>query len=464
MNISGGGLRRRTPPLPYFCPVEPVEKSGRISVKSPMFARTRHTLSRLLFPVVFLAFGALGSGTVAAQAPLDIRVLNERIDALERRLQGLSQGGVPIQMPASPSETGTLNGDAQLPADVASRLQVRVLQLERLVERLTGQTEQNQFQIQQMQAQLQQLSADVSNRLTVLEQAVGVSAAVAMPAGRVLPPVSGSMQPVPNASGTATSAPQMGQFDGNSRVEPDMNMPMSMPVQTQPQAIAVASPGGGSEQVTPPVAGTAPLAPGPVNQGNTFGVLRVDEAGAALPPAPGSAAAPAAPQTPTLPAAPPNVAAAPSPGPVATQRIGIASSPALELTALPVGTPQEQYDYAFDILRRADYARAEKALRLFLEQNGTDELAGNAQYWLGETFYVRGDFEQAAVEFLSGYQTYPASSKAPDNLLKLGLSMARLGQTDGACTALSRLATEYPSANDTIRRRAQTERSRLNCS
>ncbi len=425
------------------------------------------------FPALILGVLVLIAVPAAGQAPLDIRVLNERIDALERRLQGLGQGGAQIQMPTSPSDTGMVTGDTQLPADVASRLQVRVLQLERLVERLTGQIEQTQFQVAQMQAQVQRLSNDVSNRLAVLEQAVGVSAAVAMPPGSTLPPVAANSlgaAPTPVAVG-GTPLQTANQFDGNSRVEPDMNMPMSMPVQPQPQIAAVPAQAGSTGGGMAPAVGQgaaplnpAPLNPGPVNDGNTFGVLRVDESGVALPPAPGSAQAPAPQLAPAAPQPPPNVAAAPSPGPVATQRIGVATSPALELTALPEGTPQEQYNYAFDILRRADYARAERALRLFLEQNGTDTLAGNAQYWLGETFYVRGDFEQAAVEFLSGYQTYPESSKAPDNLLKLGLSMARLGQTDGACTALTRLSTEYPSANDTISRRAQTERSRLNCS
>lgn len=423
----------------------------------PMFRRAAH----------LAAFGALFVATATglqAQAPLDIRVLNERIDTLERRLQAVQSGTGQIQMPVSPAEAGIDAGDGSLPADVASRLQVRVLQLERLVESLTGQVERSQFETAQMRSDLRQLSNDVSNRLAVLEQAVGVSAAVAMQPGLPQTPVAmapSALPPQPNLQ------PQQAAGVDASRVEPDMDMPMSMPVQRQPQvgAQTPAAPGSKPQAIQMPGAPqTAPITPGPVNQGSTFGVLRTDESGQALPPAPGSATEPPPPQQ-LLDAPPPTIAAAPSGGPVASQRIGIApSAPALELTALPEGTPQEQYDYAFDILRRADYGRAEKALRLFLDENSDHSLAGNAQYWLGETFYVRGDFEQAAVEFLSGYQSYPDSSKASDNLLKLGLSMARLGQTDGACTALTRLSTEYPSANDTIRRRAQTERARLSCS
>lgn len=428
-----------------------------------------------------------------AQTPLDIRVMNERLSQIEQQLQAVQRGqaqgqemrGQMPQMQTTPARTGTM--DQPLPTDVAGRLQVRVQQLERLVELLTGQVEEARFEVSRLRAEVQQMSNDVAYRLAVLEQATGVSSAVAAPTGQQFAPpsqvraTSAGMAPQPVQTATNTGSNVGANVGG--RIEPNLDMPMSAPVQRQPQmgTPQTATPGAGStEMVAPGVPAsqqvqlqpgaelTAPANAGPVNTGNTFGVLRTDDTGAALPPSanpsPSPSTAMTLPPAQQQPLAPPAIQAAPSPGPVATARIGDAAGAALELTALPAGTPKEQYDYAFGILRQADYARAEKALSLFLEANPENELSGNAQYWLGETYYVRGDFEQAAVEFLSGYQTYPASSKGPDNLLKLGLSMARLGQTDGACTALSRLATEYPSANDTIRRRAQTERARLQCS
>lgn len=425
-----------------------------------------------------------------AQTPLDLRVMNERLSQLEQQLQAVqSQSGTmgtTPQMPVEPSQMGVSN--QPMPTDVAGRMQVRIQQLERLVEVLTGQVEETRFEVSRMRAELQQMSNDVSYRLAVLEQATGVSTAVAapipgqgsaMPTTQTLPqpqlaaPVGGGAMASPSSP---QASPQPMANASGGRVEPDLSMPMSAPVQAQPQMtqpqmasqqgaeIAPGVPESAQVQLAPGEQLTAPPSAGPVNQGNTFGVLRTDESGAALPPSANPTAPITLPPAQQAPVAPPAIAAAPSPGPVATARIGNAAGAVLELTELPPGTPQEQYDYAFGILRQADYGRAEKALRLFLEDHSADDLAGNAQYWLGETFYVRGDYETAAVEFLSGYQTYPSSSKAPDNLLKLGLSMARLGQTDGACTALSRLATEYPSANDTIRRRAQTERARLQCS
>ncbi|MCB2109210.1 MAG: tetratricopeptide repeat protein, partial [Rhodobacteraceae bacterium] len=83
---------------------------------------------------------------------------------------------------------------------------------------------------------------------------------------------------------------------------------------------------------------------------------------------------------------------------------------------------------------------------------------------LGETYYVRGDYQRSVIEFMNGYQNYPKSNKGPDNLLKLGMALANLGQSKEACTALSRLTREYPDVNDQIRRNAQQERQKLKCS
>ena len=96
---------------------------------------------------------------------------------------------------------------------------------------------------------------------------------------------------------------------------------------------------------------------------------------------------------------------------------------------MPEGTPQQQYDYAFGLLRQANYAGAEEAFSAFLVENPDHTLAGNAKYWLGETYYVRGNYQQAAVTFAEGFESYPDNSKAPDNLLKLGMSLASLGST-----------------------------------
>lgn len=127
------------------------------------------------------------------------------------------------------------------------------------------------------------------------------------------------------------------------------------------------------------------------------------------------------------------------------------------------GNPKEAYERAYGSLLRQDYAAAEIGFAEFLAQFPSHDLSGNAQYWLGESFYVRGQYKPAANAFLKGYQTYPKSQKGPDSLLKLGMSLDKLGQRDAACSSIGELGTRFPSAPAHIMSRAQAERARLGC-
>ena len=126
-------------------------------------------------------------------------------------------------------------------------------------------------------------------------------------------------------------------------------------------------------------------------------------------------------------------------------------------------TPKAQYDNAFTLLSQANYPAAEQALGDFISQHPQDPLAGNAMYWLGETHYVRGQYREAAVTFAEGYQNYPNSAKAPDNLLKLGKSLSALGQNQDACGTLSELLRRYPKAPANVLQQAQREQQKLSC-
>jgi len=140
-----------------------------------------------------------------------------------------------------------------------------------------------------------------------------------------------------------------------------------------------------------------------------------------------------------------------------------AAAPAAESGVLPSGTPQEQYNYAFGLLRQANYPAAEQALRAFIQRYPNDQLTGNAQYWLGETYYVRKDYNNAAAVFAEGYQKYPKGGKAADNLMKLGMSLAQLGQKADACRAFARLDRDFPTAAAAIKDRVGDEKKRLGC-
>jgi tol-pal system protein YbgF len=193
----------------------------------------------------------------------------------------------------------------------------------------------------------------------------------------------------------------------------------------------------------------------------------------------GEARAEAAAAPPTLGAPPRNLGAIPAatadrsplsagapgaapPPPVPPQAAAVSGAAAANVR-LPPGAPKDQYDYAFDLLKRAEYAEAEQALRQFVSAYPHDPLAGNAQYWLAETYYVRNNYSEAATQFLKGYQTYPQSPKAPDNLFKLGLTLTILGKVQEACSAFQRFDKEYPAAPGALKRRVVDERQRLGC-
>lgn len=124
---------------------------------------------------------------------------------------------------------------------------------------------------------------------------------------------------------------------------------------------------------------------------------------------------------------------------------------------------KEAYDRAYNLLIKTKYAEAEKALRDFMEEYPDSSYVGNANYWLGETYYVRGQYEVAAGIFSDGLTKYESSPKAPDNLLKLGLSMAQLGKKSEACGFLTLLPEKYPKANQTLKKRAEQEAKKLSC-
>ena len=131
--------------------------------------------------------------------------------------------------------------------------------------------------------------------------------------------------------------------------------------------------------------------------------------------------------------------------------------------AMPMGTPREQYAHGFSLLRTANYAEAEVAFKEFLSRNPDDPLADNARYWLGETFYARGEYAPAAETFLDAYQINKTGPKAPDSLLKLGMSLGSLNKVPEACATYRELSTAIPDAPVSIKTRAQKEARALRC-
>lgn len=145
-------------------------------------------------------------------------------------------------------------------------------------------------------------------------------------------------------------------------------------------------------------------------------------------------------------------------------RVAAATPPAAAAAGkLPPGTPQERYNHAVKLLQQGDYAEAEAAFTEFTTAHPNDPLSANAQYWVGETWFARNQFDRSAKAFLAGYQKYPKSAKAPDNLLKLSMSLTNLNQKQEACAVLKQLSTEFPNADAQNKQAAARERTRAGC-
>jgi tol-pal system protein YbgF len=176
------------------------------------------------------------------------------------------------------------------------------------------------------------------------------------------------------------------------------------------------------------------------------------------------------PQSPT-PAIDGSIPATPMNLPPAANEPAPATSPTVQplgtTVDAPVGTPpsdpMQAYENAIALLKQRDYVVAEKSLEEFIRTYPGHDLTQNAKYWLGESYFAQNKYDKAARIFAEGYQQYPKGPKAPDNLLKMGLSLAALGNTADACVALQQIGKEYATGANAVNTRAKAEIKRLKC-
>ncbi len=107
---------------------------------------------------------------------------------------------------------------------------------------------------------------------------------------------------------------------------------------------------------------------------------------------------------------------------------------------------EEAYSLAFDDLRSGRYEQAVDGFLDFIARYPDSPLAGDAYYWLGESYYVMRDFSLAQQAFLNLGTQYPNSEKVPDTLLKLGYIYSETGDNQRALEVLERLVASYPES------------------
>jgi len=111
------------------------------------------------------------------------------------------------------------------------------------------------------------------------------------------------------------------------------------------------------------------------------------------------------------------------------------------------GGDQAAYSRAFDALKGKDYDSAIGRFKDFLRQYPQSTLAGNAQYWLGEAYYVTRDLDDAAASFRAVGEQYPKSSKVPDALVALGMTQIDQQHLSDGRLTLSQVVQRYPGTD-----------------
>jgi tol-pal system protein YbgF len=276
---------------------------------------------------------------------------------------------------------------------------VRLDRAESQIRQLTGTIEQLQFRNQQLENQVRRMQEDTEYRFQEL-----------------------------GSKGASRAAPP----------RPQSLPPQNPPMQSAPPTAATA-PGRRGDAFDP---GQNPNAPGAPH---TLGSVA-----AASPP-------PAAPMSPPM----ASDAQMPPMGAPPGQPTGAGG--AVVATLPPSQSPRDEYDLAYGYMLRKDYALAEDSFRNFLGRNPNDRLTGDATYWLGESMFQRQRYRDAAEAFLNVTTKFEASAKAPDALLRLGQSLAALGEKEAACASLGEVGRKFPRASAIVKQGVEREQKRARC-
>jgi tol-pal system protein YbgF len=150
---------------------------------------------------------------------------------------------------------------------------------------------------------------------------------------------------------------------------------------------------------------------------------------------------------------------APPAGPLASQEEP-AVIPGIDA---PADDPRTQFNAALEAYRVGQYDQAEQQLRAFLAKNGGSRLAPDAIFYLGESFLKRSRPREAAEQYLKLSTDYAKSPRAPEGMLRLGQSLAALGNNDQACATLGEIGRRYPTTAGGVKKNVDLEMQKDHC-
>lgn len=114
-------------------------------------------------------------------------------------------------------------------------------------------------------------------------------------------------------------------------------------------------------------------------------------------------------------------------------------------------------------LAEGDFSGAQMAFKQYLDINPDAPDAGEVNYWLGESYFVRGGYADAADAYIASMRKDPQGAMAPKAMVGLATTMRELGKKTEACNALGSLSSQYPNASADVREKARIESARTGC-
>ncbi len=364
---------------------------------------------------------------------------------------------------------------AQAQSSDAASAQLRIDRLESQMRGMTGQIEELQFQIRRLEEQLRKFQQDVDFRF---DEQKGVKPAPKAPAAAPKRtdlnengyPVVGQVAPLAAEPVPAAQPAGSGRFNG--RRGDAFNPDQAPGAPGAPRDLATMAPGANAAappQAAPPGAGSrlSGLPAGPleaaaeVDPNAPLDITRRPSGTESSRPATVDPTATASLQP--QPGAAPKVIAAPAGAPGAPSASVAAPVPAPQMAALPPGGGADDYDVATAALRNGQYDLAEQRFRSYLDQHPKDRLTPEATFALGESYFLRSRPREAAEQYLKVTVDFPRATRAPEALIKLGLSLEKLGAAEQACAAFGEVSRKYPAAPAAVRASAARESKRVQC-
>jgi len=125
--------------------------------------------------------------------------------------------------------------------------------------------------------------------------------------------------------------------------------------------------------------------------------------------------------------------------------------------------PRDQFNAALQAFQAGQYPEAEAGFKAFLAANPSHRLSADAIFYIGETYLQRSRPREAAEQYLKVTTDYSKSSRAPESMVRLGQTLAALGNNEQACATLTEFGKRYPAASASVKKLAERESAKDHC-